>query len=79
MYKNNLRVIEISEYLRSCLYLEMGPDPTRAYFWPAVNKRLTRLWPEYFLTWPKEIFFTRREKIEKFDIFSENFPNPNHQ
>jgi len=37
--------------------LEMGPDPTRAYFWPAVNKRPTRLWPGYFLTRPEEIFF----------------------
>jgi len=39
-------------------YLEMGLDPTRAYFWPAVNKRLTRL----FLTWPEEMFLTRRGK-----------------
>jgi len=31
----------------------MGPDPTRAYFWPVVNKRTTRHWPGYFLTWPK--------------------------
>jgi len=25
--------------------LEMGPDPTRAYFWLALNKRLSGLWP----------------------------------
>jgi len=34
--------------------VEIGPDPTRAYFWPAVNKRPTCLWLGYFLT--------RREK-----------------
>jgi len=45
------------------------PDPTRAYFWPTVNKRLTRLRPGYFLTQPEE------KKIEKFDIFRENFLN----
>jgi len=28
----------------------MAPDPTRAYFWPALNKRPTSLWPENFLT-----------------------------
>jgi len=33
------------------------PDPTWGYFWPAVNKRLTSLWPSYFLTQPKEIIF----------------------
>jgi len=57
--------------------LEMGPYPTQAYFWPAVNKSWARLWPEYFLTQPEEIFLTRREKIEKFNIFRGNFPNPN--
>jgi len=61
--------------------LVMGPDPTRAYFWPAVNKRPARLWPRYFLTWAKEIFLTRREKIEKFDVFRRNFTKstPNHK
>jgi len=52
--------------------LEMGPDPTRAYFWPAVNKRPTRLQPGYFLTRPEG------KKIEKFDVFRGNF-NPNHK
>jgi len=63
------------------LILEMGPDPTRAYFWLAVNKRLTQLQPGYFPTWPKAIFLTRREKIEKFDVFRGNFrnSNPNHK
>jgi len=29
------------------------------------------------LTWPEDIFLTQREKIEKFWIVRENFPNPN--
>jgi len=60
------------------LLLEMGHDPTRAYLWPEVNKRPTRLRPGYFLTRPEEIFLTRREK---FDVFRGNFPNlnPNHE
>jgi len=41
---------------------EMDPDPTRAYFWPAVNKKLTCFWLEYFLTQPEKIFLTQREK-----------------
>jgi len=45
--------------------IEMGPDPTQAYFWPAVNKRLTQLRPGYFLTRPEAIFLTRREKKMK--------------
>jgi len=48
------------------------PDPTWAYFWPAVNKRPTRLWPGYFLTWPEDIFFD--PKWKKFAIFRGNFP-----
>jgi len=61
--------------------LEMGPDPTRAYFWLAVNSRTTCLWPGYFLTRPKDISMSQREKIEKFGIFRWNFPNPdsNHR
>jgi len=39
----------------------MSPDPTRTYFWPAVNKRQTPLWPEYFSTRPDDIF------LEPFD------------
>jgi len=68
-----------SNHLHYCV-LEMGPDPTWAYFWPAVNKRATRLQPEYFLTRPEEIFF-KGQTIEKFDIFRGNFPNsnPNHK
>jgi len=30
---------------------------------------------QVFLTQSYEIFFTRREKIEKFGIFGENFPD----
>jgi len=48
----------------------MGPDPTPAYFWPAVKKRLTRLWPGwYFLTWPKDIFFDPKGKKLKNLMF----------
>jgi len=36
-------------------------DPTRAYFWPN----------------PKIFFWPDGEKIEKFDVFRGNFPNPN--
>jgi len=56
------------------------PDPTQAYFWPAVNKRPTRLWPGYFLTQPKEIFLTRRfffwhkgKTIENLTFLGETF------
>jgi len=61
------------------LIIEIGPDPTRAYFWPAVNKKPTRLWPGYFLTQIEVIFLTLKEKIEKFDIFRVNFPTPYHR
>jgi len=55
------------------LTILMGPDPTRAYLWPAVNKRPNHLWPD-----PKRLFLTRRgKKIETFAIFRGNFPNPN--
>jgi len=54
-----------SLFIPSLCYLEMGPDPTQVYFWPAVNKRPTYLRPGYFLTQPKEIFWTQREKDRK--------------
>jgi len=60
----------------------MGPDPTQAYFWPAVNKRPTHPQPRYFPTRPEEIFFSPKGNFfEKFDIFRGNFPNsnPNHK
>jgi len=33
----------------------------RVYLWPAVNKRPTRLWPKYLLTWLDEIFFVQTQ------------------
>jgi len=39
---------ESSEVLRSVIRDGPWPDPTRAYFWPAVNKRPTRLRPGTF-------------------------------
>jgi len=54
-------------------------NPTRAYFWPAVNKRPTLLWPRYFLTRPKEILLTWSEKSWKIWHFRGNFPNPNQR
>jgi len=60
--------------------VEMGSDPTWAYFWPTVKKRPARLWsidPGTFLPHPKRYFLTHREKIEKINIFRGNFPNPN--
>jgi len=82
--KSELRRLESIPYRSLRLVLhdyrqEMGLDPTWAYLWPAINKRPTCLWPGYFLTQPKEIFLTWREKIKKFDVFRENFPNPNHR
>jgi len=50
---------------QSMFELEMGPDPTRAYFWPAVNKRQAHIWPRYFLTRPDVIFLTLKEKYWK--------------
>jgi len=49
-----------------CSYrLEMGPDPIRKYFRPAVNKR------------SKMRFFDPRGKIlENFEFIGGNFPNP---
>jgi len=53
---------------------EMGPDPTRAYFWPAVSKKLCL---GYFLTQSEYIFvWPGGGKMEKFGIFIGNFPNP---
>jgi len=56
----------------------MGPDPTRAYFGPAVNKRPTCLWPGHFST-QRDFFWLERKKIETLSIFRGNFPNPNHK
>jgi len=54
--------------------LEMGPDPTRAYFWPAVKKRPTRLWPGYFPTLPEDILFDPRgKKLKNLTFLEEIF------
>jgi len=37
--------------------VEMVPDPTRAYFWPIVNKRLTRFWPGVLFDPTRRDFF----------------------
>jgi len=66
--------------------VEMGPDPTRAYFWTAINKRPTCLWPGYFPTQPEEIFFDPKGKNLTFlgEIFRiqtqtiNGWPNPSH-
>jgi len=63
---------------------KLDPDLTRAYFWPAVNKRPTQLWRGYFLIQPKNIFLTRRAKNWEIRDSGENFqtqtkdgwPNP---
>jgi len=58
--------------------LEMGPDPTRAYFWPTVYKSSTHLWPGYFLTRLEAIFSFEGQKIGKFGTFWGNlFPKLN--
>jgi len=49
--------------------LKMGPNLTRAYFWPAVNKRPDRHWTGYFLNQPEEIFLSLREKNWKIWYF----------
>jgi len=62
------------------LKLEMGPDPTWAYFWPR-----SKLEADTPLTWVlfdpnrRDFFWSEVEKIEKFDIFRGNFLNPNHK
>jgi len=55
--------------------LGMRPDPTRAFFWPAVNKRPTQLWLGYFLTQPNEIFFDPKGK--NWGFLGENFQTHN--
>jgi len=68
---------------RNGFFTRDGPwhDPTRSYFWPALNKSPTSFWPGYFLTQPEEIFWPNGKKIKKFDVFRGSFPNlnPNHR
>jgi len=81
--------LEMSNLHLSVL-LEMGPDLTRAYFWPAVNKRPTPLWPGYFSTQTEEIFFEPNgKKLKNLTFLGEIFqiqtqtingwPNPSHK
>jgi len=53
----------------------MGPDPTRAYIWPAVNKRLTRLWPGYFLHNPKRFFLHKKTWMADPTRATKNWPD----
>jgi len=54
--------------------VEMDPDQTRAYFWPAVNKVQTRLWAGYFLTRLDEIFFDLKgKKLKQLRFLGEIF------
>jgi len=54
--------------------LQMGPDPTQAYFSTAVNKSQTRLWPKYFLTQPDVIFLNQRGKrLKNLEFLGEIF------
>jgi len=57
------------ETSKSRLLAEMGPDPTRAYFDP----QQIRAQPAF----DSGTFWSEEKKIEKFDIFRENFPNSN--
>jgi len=48
--------------------------PNQAYFWPALDKRPTYLWPGYFLTQPKEIlFWPKGKKMKIFTFLREIF------
>jgi len=72
--------LKIPNFITISSILEMGPDLTRAYFWPTVNKRPTRLRPGYFPTRPEEeIFFDPKGKNLTFlgEIFE--IQNPNHK
>jgi len=54
---------EMKYFFKFCLIallVEMGPNPTRAYFWPAVNKRPTGFDPGTFR--PEAIFFDPKGK-----------------
>jgi len=46
---------------------------TQAHFWPAVNKKPTRLWPGYFLDPTRQNFFDPKRKNWKI---CGNYPKP---
>jgi len=56
-----------------------GPDPTRAYFWPATNKKLSRLWPQDCLTpvlsdpTRRDFFDPRGKKLKNLTFLGEIF------
>jgi len=51
--------------------VEPGPDPTRAYFWPAVNKKLIFF---HFSNQPDEISFDPKgKKLKNLGFLGENF------
>jgi len=59
---------------KSYFLLDMGPDPIRAYFWPAVNKRSAQLWSGYFPTRPEAIFFDPKgKKLKNLTFLGEIF------
>jgi len=56
----------------------MGSDLTRASFCQTVNKRLTLPLTRVLFDQARRDFFqSEGKKIEKFNIFRGNFPNPN--
>jgi len=67
---------------------EMGPDLTQAYFWPAENKRPTRLRLGYFPT-RRDFFDSKGKKLKNLTFLREIFqiqtqtiygwPNPSHK
>jgi len=65
-------------------FIEMGPDLTQTYFWPAVYKRPTHPWPSIFWpnTRPYEIFWSEWKKLKKLWFLGEIFeiqPNPDQK
>jgi len=50
------------------------PDLTLAYFWPAVNKRPARLWPEYFFNPTQWDFdYPKGKKLKNMGVLGEIF------
>jgi len=77
-------------WVRAQLRNRPWPDPTRAYLWPAVNKRPTRLRPGYFPNRPEDIFFYPKGKnLKNLTFLGEisqiqtqninDWPDPSHK